>query len=238
MKKLRRIVFFAGVVIVVVAVVVAASGPVLSWFRGPTPSGNPTEPPSGPGWINLLDDEHAPYWENVTDQTDIFDISDEILHIYGRSIHPLRYVAYIGRTFGDFDLHLEFKTGRWANSGLFLRSDPGDPVYRGFEIQILDDHGKPAHRHGTGAVYDVVTPMFNVTMPRGEWNSFDVSLRGRKLQVFVNGWKVIDTDFGYLKEPVGKFDVPYAELPLEGHIMLQDHGGKVWFRNILIREAD
>jgi hypothetical protein len=60
---------------------------------------------------------------------------------------------------------------------------------------------------------------------------------GRNVVVFVNGWKVIDTDFGYLNEPVGKFKAPFADLPLDGYVMLQDHGGEVWFRNIYVRRA-
>jgi len=225
---------------IALAAIVLAAGAVVvvrAWIRGPQPVGRPTRPPEGPGWINLLDEAHAGNWRNATDDKDIFEIREGTLHIYGRTIYPLRYVGYMTERFGDFDLHLEFKTARGANSGLFLRAQPNDPVYRGFEIQILDDHGWNPSKHGTGAIYDVVTPMFNVTMPHGQWNSFDINVRGRAVVVFVNGWKVIDTDFGYLKEPVGKFKVAFADLPLDGYVMLQDHGGEVWFRNIYIRPA-
>jgi len=212
-----------------------AAGIAKGWMRGPRPVGQPTASPEGAGWINLLDAGHASNWHNITDDKDIFEIRDGTLHIYGRTIHPLRYVGYTGEEFDDFELHLEFKTVSRANSGLFLRAQPKDPVYRGFEIQILDDFRKPPSNHGTGAVYDVVTPMFNVTRPAGEWNSFDVEVRGKLLTVAVNGWKVVDTDLGLLKQPVGKFKIPFSQLPLAGHVMLQDHGGEVWFRNILIR---
>ncbi|MCX5770990.1 MAG: DUF1080 domain-containing protein [Candidatus Hydrogenedentes bacterium] len=233
MRRLKWVV--AGLVVVAVLAVVAAG--VRVWMRGPQPVGRPTSAPEGPGWIDLLDVAHAANWRNATDNKDIFEIRDGTLHIYGRTVYPLRYVGYMSERFADFDLHLEFKTARGANSGLFLRAQPNDPVYRGFEIQILDDYGRNPSKHGTGAVYDVVTPMFNVTMPHGQWNSFDISVRGKTLVVFVNGWKVIDTDFGYLKEPVGKFKVPFADLPLDGYVMLQDHGGEVWFRNIRVRAA-
>ena len=226
------------VLVVILAVAAILGAPhVKTWLRGPQPDGHPTGPPEGPGWVNLLDEAHAVNWRNATDAKDIFEIRDGALHIYGRTIYPLRYVGYMGERFGDFDLHLEFKTARGANSGVFLRAQPNDPVFRGFEVQVLDDHGENPTRHGTGAIYDVVMPMFNVTMGRGDWNSFDINVRGRVVVVFVNGWKVIDTDFGYLKEPVGKFKVAYAELSLDGHIMLQDHGGEVWYRNIYVRRA-
>ena len=231
MRRLKWIV--AGLAVVAV---LAGAG-VRGWMRGPRPVGRPTGPPEGASWINLLDEAHAGNWRNATDDKDIFEIRDGMLHIYGRTIYPLRYVGYMSERFQDFDVHLEFKTARGANSGLFLRATPNDPVYRGFEIQILDDYGRRPSSHGTGAAYDVVTPMFNVTMPHGQWNSFDIHVHGKGLVVFVNGWKVIDTDFGYLKEPVGKFKVAFADLPLDGHLMLQDHGGEVWFRNIYVRPA-
>lgn len=204
-------------------------------MRGPRPEGRPTVPPQGAGWIDLLDEAHAGNWRNITDDKDIFEIRDGELHIYGRTVYPLRYVGYTGATFGDFELHVEFKAASGANSGVFLRAQPTDPVYRGFEVQILEDYGKPPTNHGTGAIYDVVTPMFNVTRPPGQWNSFDVRVEGKLVTVAVNGWKVIDADLGRLTGPVGKFRVPFCELPLRGHVMLQDHGGELWFRNILIR---
>lgn len=202
----------------------------------PVGLGEPTEPPSGPDWVNLLDADHAPNWENVTDDKEIFEVSDGVLHIYGRTVYPLRYVGYPEREFSDFELHLEYKLAPGANSGVFLRSRFVDPVNRGFEIQILDDAGQPPTKNGTGAVYDVITPMYNMSRPTGQWNSIDLRVEGTEVDVKVNGWRVILADFAQLTEPIGKFETPYAELPLTGHVVLQDHGGEVWYRNILVRE--
>lgn len=202
----------------------------------PRPEGMPAPAPVGEGWVNLLDSDHAPHWENVTDDKELFEIQSEVLHIFGRTIYPLRYVAYTGEKFGDFDLHLEFKVARGANSGVFLRMQPESPDDRGFEVQILDDHGKAPTRTRTGAIYDVVTPMFNLSRPAGEWNSYDIRLRGTEVKVILNGWKVIDTDFARMTERIGKFSKPYADMPAEGRLALQDHGGEVWFRNIFIRK--
>ncbi len=206
---------------------------IWNFLQGPTPDGEPTAVPGGDEWLYLLEGEHAQHWENVSDDRDIFTLENGILHIPGQ--YPLRYVAYTAREFEDFDLHLEFKLGFWSNSGVFLRSRPEAPVSRGFEVQVLDDHGYAAHKRGTGGIYDVVTPMFNMARPRGEWNSYDISVRGAEVTITVNGWKVIDTDFAQMTEPIGKFDTPYAELPQTGFLMLQDHGGSVWYRNIAIR---
>ncbi|MCC6155653.1 MAG: DUF1080 domain-containing protein [Candidatus Hydrogenedentes bacterium] len=203
--------------------------------RGGKPVGTPTPTPTGEGWINLLDAANAPLWKNLGDDKDIFEVRDGVLHIFGRTVYPLRYATFTGQTFGDFDLHVEFKVTRGANSGLFLRTAPNAPENRGFELQVIDDHGKNPTKNSCGAIYDVVTPMFNVTRPAGEWNSYDISVRGKMVTVTMNGWKIIDADFSKLTAPVGKFPIAYNDLPLEGYIAFQDHGGEVWYRNVMIK---
>ena len=219
----------------------------------PRPVGQCVKPPEGPGWIDLLDGDHAQHWTDPEGRpANFFEVRDGMLHIFG-GIGPLKYATYTGASFGDFDLHLEFRLSppRWfarplalalnpqmrCNSGVFLRVPEGESALRGFEVQVLDDYGWPAHKNGTGSIYDVVTPMFNMARPAGEWNSYDISLRGSRVTVAVNGWKVIDTDFAQMTEPIGKFKTPYAELPRSGRIALQDHGGELWYRNIRIRPA-
>jgi hypothetical protein len=206
------------------------------WGKDPVPEGQPTPPPQGEEWVDLLDGQQIAAWKNVTDDKKIFEIMDGMLHIFGRTLYPLRYVGYTGEEFGDFELHLEFRVARNANSGVFLRAQSDDPLARGFEVQILEDHGKKPTKNRCGAIYDVVTPMFNMSRPAGEWNSFDITLKGETVIVFMNGWRIVHTDFSKMTTPLGKFEIAYAELPHEGMIMLQDHGGEVWFRNIRIKK--
>ncbi len=224
--------------LVVVLAAVAAVHYVLHAPWKPRPEGMPTPAPTDDGWIDLLSEEHRPHWRNITDDRDIFEFQDDMLHIFGHSITPLRYVGYAGRTFSDFELHLEFKLARRTNSGVFLRVQEDDPVQRGFEVQVLEDHGRPPSYTSSGSIYDVVSPMFNMSRPAGEWNSFDISLRGHHIVVYKNGWKIIDTDMSKMTMPIGKFPTPFAELPMEGIITLQDHGGAAWFRNIYVRPLD
>jgi hypothetical protein len=51
----------------------------------------------------------------------------------------------------------------------------------------------------------------------------------------MNGWKILDLDLSRMTTPIGKFDTPLAELPKVGHVILQDHGAEVWFRNLVIK---
>jgi hypothetical protein len=202
------------------------------------PAGLPTPAPAGPAWIDLLGPERQAGWAMADGQggeADVFAVEDGTLHIFGG--WPHRYIAYRERRFTDFTLHVEYKVSPGANSGVFLSARLDDPVQTGLEIQVLDDHGLAPHRHGAGALYDVATPMFNLSRPAGQWNSYDITLEDDRLSVVMNGWLVLDVDLDQMTEPIGKFDTPYAELSREGYLMLQDHGGEVWYRNIRIRPA-
>jgi hypothetical protein len=51
----------------------------------------------------------------------------------------------------------------------------------------------------------------------------------------MNGWKVLDLDLSKMTTPIGKFETPLAQLPQTGHVILQDHGAEVWFRNLVVK---
>ncbi|HOK08523.1 MAG TPA: DUF1080 domain-containing protein [Candidatus Hydrogenedens sp.] len=209
----------------------------VGWIlKKPIPIGELTKPPEGEGWIDLLSSENRLFWKNVTDEKDIFEIQEDgTIHIFGRTLYPLRYVGYVGQSFSNFQLHLEFKLTKNANSGVFLRSQPNDPLYRGFEVQVLEDYGKPPNKNSCGAIYDITTPMYNMSFPPGQWNSYDIVVDGQEVQVSMNGWLIIHTYLDKMTTPLGKFPVAYATLPKEGYLLLQDHGGEVWYRNIKIK---
>jgi len=204
----------------------------------PVPVGVPTAAPEGEGWIDLLDAEHAQYWENLGDDKEIFEIVDGQLHILGVTKSPLRYATYNERPFDHFDLHIEFKVAEGANSGLFLRAQPNDEVYRGFEVQVIDDFGTPPNKNSSGGVYDVVSPMFNLSRPAGEWNSYDIEVHGHEVSIRMNGWLVTQADFEPMTTPLGKFKIAYKDMIPLGHIAFQDHGGEAWFRNVRVRPVD
>jgi hypothetical protein len=220
----RRLMATAGVAVFVAVLACAERRPF----------GEPTPPPAE-GAINLLDAEHAPHWKETRGRKGIFTIEEGVLYIPG-SLGQLKYVGYMGEEFGDFELHIEFKLSKKANSGVLLRAQPDSPHETGLEVQVLDSHGKDPDKHSCGAIYDVVTPMFDVTRPPGEWNSYDITMKGSHIVVVHNGWKIIDTDLSQMTMPIGKFDTPYAKLPGKGYLFLQDHHHDVWYRNIYIKK--
>jgi len=144
--------------------------------------------------------------------------------------------------FGDFELYLEFKVSQGCNSGVFFRTNPKDPVQKGFEIQVYDSNGKKPDKHNTGALYDA-RPADKMTIkPAGEWNTMTLTCKGPQITVVINGEKVNEANLDDWKEanknPDGsknKFTTPLKDLPRSGHIGFQDHGQPVWYRNIILK---
>jgi hypothetical protein len=88
------------------------------------------------------------------------------------------------QNFWNFDLHVEFRIVERSNSGIGLRGR--------YEIQVLDDYGRPPNSHGAAALYSRVAPSVNASKPAGEWQTYDIRLVGRDLTVVHNGKKVLD----------------------------------------------
>ena len=203
----------------------------------PVPVGKVTAAPEGPGWVDMLDADHRDGWGNINDDQEIFEITDDgLLHLKGNAQGSLKYVGWQREQLGNFELHFEVKVVPGGNSGVFLRQQPNDKIYRGFEIQVQDDHGNPPDKNTTGAIYDVVTPMYNMAFPAGEWNSYDIVANHDHITVTVNGWKVIDADLSKMDTPLGKFKVAYNAIPLTGTLCFQDHRTEAWYRNIRLKK--
>lgn len=151
------------------------------------------------------------------------------------------------KQYGDFMLSLDVKYEKGANSGVFFRwAELGDPVQRGIEMQVLDSHGKmKADKHDFGAIYDCLAPTKIACKPAGEWNNVVLTCRKSRIFVDVNGKRVITMNLDRWttanKNPDGtdnKFRIAYKDMARKGYIGFQDHGHKVWFRNVKIRPLD
>jgi hypothetical protein len=88
------------------------------------------------------------------------------------------------RSFWNYKLHTDFRIVENSNSGIGLRGR--------YEIQILEDYGKPPNAHSAAALYSRIAPSVNASKPAGEWQSYDIRLVGRQLTVVHNGTKVLD----------------------------------------------
>ena len=87
------------------------------------------------------------------------------------------------RTFTDFKLHVEFRVPKNGNSGIYLRGR--------HEVQVEDSKGlEPLSTH-TGGVYGFLTPNENAAGDAGAWQTYDITLVGRRVTVVLNGKTVI-----------------------------------------------
>ena len=144
-----------------------------------------------------------------------------------------RYDAYLwsNEQYDDFEISFDYKVQKSGNSGFYFNvADKADPVSRGIEVQIYDAHageGKLTD-HDSGGVIPGIPPTAAAGKPAGEWNRFDITVKGPKLTVKLNGKTVNEVTLG---------DVPSLKgRPEKGYIGFQDHGLPLSLRNIRVRE--
>jgi hypothetical protein len=163
-------------------------------------------------WTTLLDGTSLKGWNVVGDANwAVVDGAVQANKGTGFLVTPVPY--------GDFQITLDFWVTDDANSGVFIRCE--DPKAIGaansYEVNIFDK--RPDQSFRTGGIVDVAKPA-SVVMTGGKWNSFDITARGTKLTVLLNGMKMVDVD-----------DTKHAR----GPIALQYGAGTVKFRNVRIR---
>lgn len=126
------------------------------------------------------------------------------------------------KKFWNFALHVEYRIGPAGNSGIGLRGR--------YEVQIVDDIGRPPTVHGNGSIFDRIAPVINASKEPGEWQTFDIRLVGRQVTVILNGVRVIDRQVIEGITPIA-MDANEAE---PGPILLQGDHGLAEFRRIVL----
>jgi hypothetical protein len=124
--------------------------------------------------------------------------------------------------FWNYKLHVEFRLGKGSNSGIGLRAR--------YEVQIIDDYGKPANTHGNGALYSRILPTENASKPAGEWQTYDIRLVGREVTVTLNGKTVITK--GVIEGLTAIAADANEGQP--GPLILQGDHGPVEFRSVVL----
>jgi hypothetical protein len=124
--------------------------------------------------------------------------------------------------FTDFKIQAEYKLEPESNSGIYLRGR--------YELQMLDDHGKPVEQGGHMAIYAWEPPRVNASKPAGEWQTMEATLVGNRVTVTLNGQRVHD-NVAIQAITGGALD---ANESAPGPIMLQGDHGKVWFRRVTV----
>ena len=147
------------------------------------------------------------------------------------------------RQYGDFVLKLDSKISRGSNGGIGLRFPPeGDPAYTAMEIQVVDAAvyygGRSRPEQRTGSIYDEIAAGKDVVKPVGQWNSWEITARGSRVTIVLNGEKIIDADLSRETKARQQKGPALAKRPLKGHIGFQNLNGTIMLRNIMIKPLD
>jgi hypothetical protein len=165
------------------------------------------------------------------------------------------------KRYSNFELTADFKTTKGCNSGIKIFVQPkiapvdkvtGKPTgvgsAIGMEFQILDDLTHPDAKLGRnfdrteGSLYDLIpAPKDKRILPVGEWSHARILSQGNHVEFWLNGARTVEFERGSPEfraaVALSKFkNIPnFGEWP-DGHILLQEHGSEVSFRNIKLRE--
>lgn len=152
------------------------------------------------------------------------------------------------KTYKNFELTLDWKIAEAGNSGILILADEkGKYIYsHAPEIQILDNERHPDNKldtHLSGSLYDLIASPVASHKKAGQWNSTKIRLENSALTLWQNEVQTAQVTIGSAEWKRLIAQSKFASWPgfaaaKEGHLGLQDHGDKVWFKNIKIKELN
>jgi cytochrome c len=214
-----------------------------------------TSSESGNGWKLLFDGKTTQGWHNYNKKTigKSWIVEDGTLSLDARKHPDGHWQAADGGDivaegeYENFELNVEWKVSPCGNSGIIYNVIES-PEYEfawhtGPEMQILDDVCHPDTRfssHRAGSLYDMIPCEVVTVKPAGEWNKVRIIKNNGLVEHWLNGVVVVrydmnkDTWIQMINKSKFK-SMPQFGRAERGKIVLQDHGDKVWFRNIKIK---
>ncbi|SMP38867.1 protein of unknown function [Neorhodopirellula lusitana] len=173
-----------------------------------------------------------------------WEIIDGIIHIKRKKGE--KRIGHILTTsqHENFTLEFEWKLTEGTNSGIKYRVRNYDGKLLGCEYQINDEGKTRFDAHSTGALYALFAPSDQKALnPIGEFNHGKIVVQGNHIEHWLNGKKIVDVEVGSQKweERVAesKFNIRegFGE-NRAGQIMLTDHAGEIWYRNLKFQQQD
>lgn len=238
----------------------AADTPVVTTAESEPVDNTLTEQEREEGWTLLFDGTSTEHWRGahkeafpeggwmVEDGMLIVEASDGAESQNGGDI-------VTKEEYSDFEFQVDFKLTEGANSGIkyfVTEAYNSDKSAIGLEYQLLDDERHPDAKLGNNgggtrtlaSLYDLKgAPTDKPANAIGEWNTARVEVRGNQVAHYLNGEKVLEYERGsdaYNELVQGSKYKDWENFGMaeEGHILLQDHGDRVHFKNIKLRQFD
>ena len=191
------------------------------------------------GFISLFDGTNLDQW---TGNTTGYIVKDAVVEVNPDAQGGGN--LYTKDEYANFVYRFEFQLTPGANNGIGIRAPlEGDAAYVGMEIQVLDSEHpmyKDLHEYQYhGSVYGVMPAKRGFLLPTGEWNKEEISVKGSKIKVTLNGTVIVDGD---IKEASKNGTLDQKEHPgllrTTGHIGFLGHGDVVRFRNMRVMKVE
>ena len=206
-------------------------------------------------WISLFNGQTLDGWKRykADEITDLWIVEDGMILCNGKGgsegAGQARGSLITLGQYDNFELVLDWKITPGANSGILYhiveKPELAHAYETGPEYQLLDDVGFPSpvtEMQKTAAAYDMYPASADKPLnPPGEWNTSKLVYNNGHVEHWLNGEKVVEYDESgedwkarYDESKWG--DYPQWGQYKKGAIGLQDHGGKIWFKNIKIKK--
>lgn len=206
------------------------------------------------GWKLLFDGKTTNGWHSYgkKDVAPIWQVKNGAIELVPGKDHPGEPGGNDLTTndeYENFELTYQWKISPGGNSGLiFMVHESPEykmPYLTGVEEQVLDDARHPdgkIDKHRAGDLYDLVAAPKQAANAVGTWNTGVISKKNNHVTMWLNGTKTAEITVGapeWKKLVAGsnfyKTWKGFAAYP-KGHIVLQDHGLAVWYRNVKVRQ--
>lgn len=204
------------------------------------------------GWISLFDGSSTTGWHSYGKSTigSSWKVLDSVIYLDSTNKKD-GYIADGGdlasnEEYENFHLSLEWKISHAGNSGIMFHVNEDTTKYKasywtGPEMQILDSkHPDATEKHMAGDLYDLIASTQRNEKPAGEWNHAEIICNKGKLEFYLNEVNTVTTIKGDSSWNAMVAGSKFTEWPdfgtfSKGHIVLQDHGNYVAFKNIKIK---
>jgi hypothetical protein len=203
------------------------------------------------GWVLLFDGKTLDGWRDFKGEgvTAPWKAEKGTLTSLGQGSDSTGYIV-TGKQYENFIITFDWKISEAGNSGLLYhvveRPEYKVPYVTGPEYQIIDDIGFPdklEEWQKAGADYAMYVADTNkkVIKRAGAWNTSKIVFDNGHAEYWLNGEKLLEfeawTDDWFARKSGGKWDfAPEYGLSRSGHFAVQDHGSRVWFKNMKLKE--